>query len=74
MTGIEYIASDLLLRGTLKQRYLVAVAGPPGAGKSTFSQALCAALPMGDAAVFQMGCLAFAKSKRIARNVRSCGL
>ncbi len=54
MTGIEYIASDLLLRGTLKKRYLVAVAGPPGAGKSTFSQALCAAFPMGEAAVFQM--------------------
>jgi pantothenate kinase len=54
MTGIEYIASDLIHRSGSQKRYVIAVAGPPGAGKSTFAQALCSAFPQAEAAVFQM--------------------
>ena len=42
--GIEALASDLWERARGRERYIVAIAGPPGAGKSTFSDALLAAL------------------------------
>ncbi len=42
--GVESLASDLWERARGQERFMVAIAGPPGAGKSTFSDALFAAL------------------------------
>lgn len=42
--GIETLASDLRERAHGQDRFIIAIAGPPGAGKSTFSDALFAAL------------------------------
>jgi pantothenate kinase len=42
--GVAALASDILERATGRRRYLFAVAGAPGAGKSTLAEALVAAL------------------------------
>ncbi|MGV1987692.1 nucleoside triphosphate hydrolase [Agrobacterium sp. 22-221-1] len=41
---LETIAEDVLRRAEGKFRFIVAIAGPPGAGKSTLADALCDAL------------------------------
>ena len=41
---LETIAEDVLRRAEGKSRFIVAIAGPPGAGKSTLADALCDAL------------------------------
>ena len=41
---IEEIAGDLVRRADGAKRFLVAIAGPPGAGKSTMADSLAAAL------------------------------
>ncbi|EPR11552.1 nucleoside triphosphate hydrolase [Agrobacterium sp. TS43] len=41
---LETIAEDVLRRAKGKSRFIVAIAGPPGAGKSTLADALCDAL------------------------------
>ncbi|WP_320199698.1 nucleoside/nucleotide kinase family protein [Agrobacterium sp. rho-13.3] len=71
MTKIEDIASDLVFRASMKKRYMIAVAGPPGAGKSTFAQALRGAFPKGDAAVFQMDGFHYDNSLLDALDLRS---
>ncbi len=38
---LETIAEDVLRRAEGKSRFIVAIAGPPGAGKSTLADALC---------------------------------
>lgn len=42
---IAGLANEILLRAEGRERFLVGIAGPPGAGKSTFAQALITALP-----------------------------
>ena len=42
--SVAALAADLLARSAGRGRYLVAIAGPPGAGKSTLAEALLAAL------------------------------
>lgn len=54
MSNIPYIANSLRANGRDKDRYLVAIAGPPGAGKTTFSRQLKHALPNESAAILQM--------------------
>lgn len=44
MLKLETIAEDVLRRAEGKSRFIVAIAGPPGAGKSTLADALCDAL------------------------------
>jgi pantothenate kinase len=41
---VEKFANGIIERSGTKERYLVAVAGPPGAGKSTFANRVCIAL------------------------------
>ena len=41
---LETIAEDVIRRAEGKSRFIVAIAGPPGAGKSTLADALCDAL------------------------------
>ena len=41
---LETIAEDVLRRAEGKSRFIVAIVGPPGAGKSTLADALCDAL------------------------------
>jgi len=44
MPEVAALAADLVARAEGRARYVVAIAGPPGAGKSTLSEALLAAL------------------------------
>lgn len=53
MSSISHLAATLF-RKSKQGRLLVAVAGPPGAGKSTFTEALLPLLPEGSAAVVPM--------------------
>ncbi|MBO9107085.1 MULTISPECIES: nucleoside triphosphate hydrolase [Agrobacterium] len=41
---LETIVEDVLRRAEGKSRFIIAIAGPPGAGKSTLADALCGAL------------------------------
>jgi pantothenate kinase len=41
---LETIVEDVLRRAEGKSRFIIAIAGPPGAGKSTLAEALCDAL------------------------------
>lgn len=41
---LETIVEEVLQRAGDKPRFIVAIAGPPGAGKSTLAEALCSAL------------------------------
>ncbi|MQB03823.1 nucleoside triphosphate hydrolase [Agrobacterium tumefaciens] len=41
---LETIVEDVLRRAEDKSRFIIAIAGPPGAGKSTLADALCGAL------------------------------
>lgn len=48
---LETIAEDVLRRAQDKSRFIIAIAGPPGAGKSTLADALCdAVVKRGEAA------------------------
>ncbi len=46
---VDAIANAIAARQQLGQRFIVAIAGAPGAGKSTLADALCKALNKGDA-------------------------
>jgi pantothenate kinase len=54
MPTAEAIAALIIERGRDLRRTIVALAGPPGAGKSTMSETLLAALPAGAAALVPM--------------------
>jgi pantothenate kinase len=54
MSGIATIAAAMFKHAGKSQRVIVAVAGPPGAGKSTVVEELAAVLPAGSAAVVPM--------------------
>lgn len=54
MSEIAHIASAIFKRAAKSQRFIVAIAGPPGAGKSTLSAALIDLLPEGSSIVVPM--------------------
>lgn len=54
MQTVEDIAAEIVGRVYGLNRVVVALAGPPGAGKSTLSGCLLAALPAGEAALVPM--------------------
>lgn len=54
MSEIAHIAATIFKRAGGQRRFIVAIAGPPGAGKSTLSQQLHDLLPEGSVAVVPM--------------------
>lgn len=54
MQTAEDLAARIVARARGLRRIVVALAGPPGAGKSTLSERLLAALPAGEAALVPM--------------------
>jgi len=54
MSQIAHLASAIFKKAGKSSRCLVAIAGPPGAGKSTISSALVELLPEGSAVVVPM--------------------
>ena len=54
MSEIAHIAAAIFKRAGKAERFVVAIAGPPGAGKSTLSAALRDVLPEGSAEVVAM--------------------
>ncbi|WP_186418830.1 nucleoside triphosphate hydrolase [Bosea sp. CS1GBMeth4] len=54
MPTVEDLAARIVARARGLRRIVVALAGPPGAGKSTLGERLLAALPAGEAALVPM--------------------
>lgn len=54
MTDLGHIVETITRRGADAARLIVAVAGPPGAGKSTVAEKIAGRLPEGSAAVVPM--------------------
>lgn len=71
MSEIASIAAAIFRRGAKSQRLLVAVAGPPGAGKSTMAEEIAALLPSGSAAVVPMDGFHYDDTVLDARGLRS---
>jgi pantothenate kinase len=54
MSEIAHVAATLFRKAAGSKRFIVAIAGPPGAGKSTVSERLAALLPENSAMVVPM--------------------
>lgn len=54
MSDPGHIAASIFRKGAGRSRVMIAIAGPPGAGKSTFAETLLPLLPEGAAAIVQM--------------------
>jgi len=54
MTEIAHLAATLFRKAAGRKRLMVAIAGPPGAGKSTLVDALVPLLPGGETAIVAM--------------------
>lgn len=54
MSELAHLAATLFRKASGRNRLIVAIAGPPGAGKSTLAEALLPLLPEGSAAIVPM--------------------
>jgi pantothenate kinase len=54
MSELSHLAATLFRKAAGRDRIVVAVVGPPGAGKSTLAEALVPLLPEGEAAIVPM--------------------
>jgi len=71
MSGIAHIAAAIFKRAGKAGRLVVAIAGPPGAGKSTLSAALRGLLPEGSAEIVPMDGFHFDDAILDRRGLRS---
>lgn len=71
MSEIATLAATIFKRAGKARRFVVAVAGPPGAGKSTLAQALFDLFPEGSAAVVSMDGFHFDDVVLNARGLRA---
>jgi len=71
MSEIAALARTIFKKAGKQPRFVVAVAGPPGAGKSTLAERLAALFPEASAAVVQMDGFHFDDRVLVARGLRS---
>jgi pantothenate kinase len=71
VSEIAHIASAIFKQAAKSQRFVVAIAGPPGAGKSTLAAALVDLFPQGSAVVVPMDGFHFDDAILNARGLRS---
>ena len=71
MSEIAHLAATLFRKAAGRSRLMVAVAGPPGAGKSTFAAALAPLLPEGQAAIVPMDGFHYDNAVLDARGLRA---
>ncbi len=71
MSEIATLAATIFKRAGKQKRFVVAVAGPPGAGKSTLAEALHGLFPQGSAIVVPMDGFHFDDAVLVARGLRA---
>ena len=71
MSEIAHLAATLFRKAAGRRRLMVAIAGPPGAGKSTLAAALLPLLPEGSAAVVPMDGFHYDNAVLDARGLRA---
>jgi pantothenate kinase len=71
MTEIAHLAATLFRKAAGRKRLVAAIAGPPGAGKSTLVETLLPLLPEGSAAIVAMDGFHFDNAVLDARGLRA---
>ena len=71
MSEIAHLAATLFRKATGRKRIVVAIAGPPGSGKSTFAEALMPLLPEGTAVTVPMDGFHYDNAVLDARGLRA---
>ncbi|HTV67892.1 MAG TPA: nucleoside triphosphate hydrolase [Rhizobiaceae bacterium] len=71
MSEIAHLAATIFKKAAKSKRFVVGIAGPPGAGKSTVAEQLCALLPEKTAVVVPMDGFHFDDIILNARGLRS---
>ncbi|RST88110.1 nucleoside/nucleotide kinase family protein [Aquibium carbonis] len=69
MTEIAHLVATIFRKAAGRDRFVVAIAGPPGAGKSTLAEALLPLFPEGSAVIVPMDGFHFDNAILAARNL-----